>query len=615
MSGTLALASALAAMSQETLGSLVRQRRVQGASHVSDPIGLATELLRPETLTRALAPLHRGHLAQLLQISETASATACASGSPDAVVIDALTRLGLLGLQDAVPVPLPEVTAALRAGLKTAGITATSLNSISSPATARSTTPDTHTWYASALTSIGESAEVLRMLRDHPGRLNRSGSIAVATVRSLSELTSIEIDDTSLILDALNQAGLLWAEPASQRLSPHANAEAWLTLSRGERWLVLAQAMLGAMPQTLRESLDSTEADLAVAAAALPHLFPLLPAPLCKAATAFVAATDHLGITVQGTLSEPAKLLISADMAAARELLSAELPPPAPGIYVQPDLSIVIPGTLDPADESGIATLSHPEHIGVAITRRVSETSLIEALERGVSANDARELFTRLSLTGIPQPLDYLLTSIAERSGNIMVSAHQGSQGQSRIDVSRPELGDTIAVDRSVQHLQLTRSDEDAHVLYSKLRPEHVIAALNASRYPASPVSTPKPTVAAAHGSGISNITPDPLAANTDVFSTPHDTAEPLTPELEGLVKRVFLAARSEPGTGDFTRLLELAIRDRSMVQVTAEARGQTHVFTLLPVSLSNGRLRATDTSAGMERTLPVGMITAVETL
>ncbi|KTR83580.1 hypothetical protein NS354_10395, partial [Leucobacter chromiiresistens] len=83
----------------------------------------------------------------------------------------------------------------------------------------------------------------------------------------------------------------------------------------------------------------------------------------------------------------------------------------------------------------------------------------------------------------------------------------------------------------------------------------------------------------------------------------------------EALVERVFTAARSEPGTGDFTRRLELAIRDRSPVRVTAEARGEVRTFTLLPVSVSAGRLRAADQSAGVERTLPITLITAVESV
>jgi len=66
-------------------------------------------------------------------------------------------------------------------------------------------------------------------------------------------------------------------------------------------------------------------------------------------------------------------------------------------------------------------------------------------------------------------------------------------------------------------------------------------------------------------------------------------------------------------GDGGLSRRLELAIRHRRPVQVTAVAGAHEHVFTLLPLSLRGGRLRATDQQAGVERTLPVSAITAVE--
>jgi len=85
--------------------------------------------------------------------------------------------------------------------------------------------------------------------------------------------------------------------------------------------------------------------------------------------------------------------------------------------------------------------------------------------------------------------------------------------------------------------------------------------------------------------------------------------------ELQAMIERVLAASAEGSGEGDLTRRLELAIRDRSPVRVTAVAGGDEREFTLLPVSLKGGRLRATDQLAGVERTLPVSAITAVATL
>ncbi|UOQ59968.1 helicase-associated domain-containing protein [Leucobacter rhizosphaerae] len=593
MSGTLALASAIAGMDRETLSALVLQRRPQAAAGVSDPIGLASELLRADAVQRILAPLDTTRLAALLRLADADPE------SVDPALVDELTRLGLVGTDDGRPAALPEVTEAIRSGLATAGVEIDPSNLGPVPELEGDPVHDTSVWYASAVTAVGQAAEILRLVLERPGRLNRNGSIAVATIRLIAESSSVEFADASFALRALERAGLITASKASQLLLAAPGASDWLAASYGDRWVALAEAALAKMPAPVRGALDATPAHLTEAVELLPHRFPLLPAAELAAAAEFARSAEHLGLTVEGALSDPARALLDGDAAAARAVLARDLPAIASGIYVQPDLSLVVPGPLAPEDEAEIAALSRPEHVGVATTRRVTEASLADAIERGATVESARAAFTRLSLTGMPQPLDYLLTSLADRVGTIVVADHLGDEGRTRVTVSRPELGQTILVDRSLQHVQFTLSTSNRGVLYSRLRPEHVIAALTDARYPASLASARLET------------RPIP---RLDGPSGPVDSGA-LAPELATLVDRVFLAARSEPGTGDFTRLLELAIRERGTVRVTAEARGQVHVFTLLPVSLSGGRLRATDAAAGMERTLPVSTITAVETI
>ncbi|MGD9606701.1 MAG: hypothetical protein AB7V10_04370, partial [Leucobacter sp.] len=82
--------------------------------------------------------------------------------------------------------------------------------------------------------------------------------------------------------------------------------------------------------------------------------------------------------------------------------------------------------------------------------------------------------------------------------------------------------------------------------------------------------------------------------------------------ELDRLAERVHAAAQQHSTAGDLTRQLELAIRERTPVRVTAVGPDE-RTFVLLPVSLAGGRLRATDQAAGVERTLPLRAITAVE--
>lgn len=621
MSGTLALASAIAEMDRDALESLVRRRRPQAPAGVLDPIGLAAELLRPDSILRALSPLDRDALAVLLGLAEESGAGLTRDADETtAERVAALLALGLVGVEEARPVALPEVTDALRHALMTAGRRADALgdpppprsgddrpagtagssassassgHSASSAPSEPAARPNADSWVTAALTAVGQTAECLRVLSDRPARLNRSGSVAVASVRGIAESIGIDADHAAQALAAADRAGLI--APGGSSLVVSERAAKWTASDHVARWLELAATTLATIPAPLRAGMERAE-PLAAIAAGLPDRFPLLSEAESAAASRFVAAAEYLGLSAHGRLSPVAELLHAGERAAAERRLRELLPPAAPGVYVQPDLSVIVPGPLTPADETDLAALTVPEHIGVASTRRITEASIAEAFARGITPHEARAVFERVSLTGIPQPLDYLLGSLAERVGSIQVSEQHTDDARTRIVVGRSELADTLMVDRALQHLQLQRVDATA--LRSRLRADHVLAALADARY---------------HASGPRRRASAEAPAENAAPPRAQDAHDELPEALSDLVERVYLAARSEPGTSNFTRRLELAIRDRAPVRVTAEARGQQHTFLLLPVSLNGGRLRATDQAAGVERTLPVNLITAVE--
>lgn len=647
MSGTLALASAIATLDREALARLVQARKPLAFGAVADPIGLAAELLRPESITRALASLDHATLRVLATCDWQFSPT----------VNERLKSLGLVGADVShtaakhEPAALPEVEAALRAALEAAGI---GWEAFVAEADVR-TSADTHAaspadylsashaaspsqapanassqvsagraavWFTPALTTVGEVAECLRALHIDGLRLNRSGTVGVAAARELAERTTVPQAAVSLALRLLGAAGLTVA--ADHRLVPSAHAAAWLALPHQARWLSLARAQLAMIPGPLRDSiaLDTgaplASPDLGGANAQLPSRFPLLPASDLAAATQFVTDAEHLGCTAQGVLTPVALQLLAGTDVPLSEV-TALLPPAATGVYLQPDLTLLAPGPLDPVHEASLAALTRPEQIGPASMRRVTEASLAAAFDRGVSRESAHDTFARLSMTGVPQPLEYLLTSVSERIGRIVVHEHQGLEGRSRIRVAQSALAETALVDRQLQHLQLTRSPvaqgDQFVVLFSRLRPDHVVSAFNEARYHASLAGeAAEPTEPNTPGSPDLPGTTGRVELTGAAGAARQAAAQDPDPDpAEAMIERVYLAARTEPAAAAFTRRLELAIRDKTAVAVTAEARGQRRTFTLTPVALTDGRLRATDVGAGVERTLPVSMIVAVE--
>ena len=106
MAGTLALATSLASMDQQALTGLVAARRVISPANVHEPLGLAVELLRAASISRALQSAHRELLEAL---------RALAVGEPAApAILASLTALGIVGTDaENRAVALPEVTEAL----------------------------------------------------------------------------------------------------------------------------------------------------------------------------------------------------------------------------------------------------------------------------------------------------------------------------------------------------------------------------------------------------------------------------------------------------------------------------------------------------------------------
>ncbi|MFC6234604.1 hypothetical protein ACFPZL_05860, partial [Leucobacter soli] len=95
MSGTLRLAASIAAMDRDELRGLLAARPVAALRSVDNPLALALELLRPDSITAVLRGLDRTSLAVLRGEAEGDD--------------DELRRLGLRGLEDGRAVLLPEV--------------------------------------------------------------------------------------------------------------------------------------------------------------------------------------------------------------------------------------------------------------------------------------------------------------------------------------------------------------------------------------------------------------------------------------------------------------------------------------------------------------------------
>jgi hypothetical protein len=285
--------------------------------------------------------------------------------------------------------------------------------------------------------------------------------------------------------------------------------------------------------------------------------------------------------------------------------MAALFPPEVDQVYVQHDLSIIAPGPLVAAVDSRLRGFAEVEARGLASSYRVTAASLTRAFIAGETADGVRGFLDAISLTGIPQPLDYLLNDTAARFGSLRV----GSLDPGAADPGTAEFGmssyvrsdDTAilrqaAVDQSLAALGLTRDGD--HRLLARFDQALVYWTLADARYP---------VVAEDAGGAIIELRRDRRAGAGG--GSADDTAAILIARM----RAVSTTTPEEAGQAWLARQLESAVKNKAAVVVSVRLPDGTEVeYHLEPAALANGRLRARDRRADIERTLPLSSITAV---
>ena len=187
----------------------------------------------------------------------------------------------------------------------------------------------------------------------------------------------------------------------------------------------------------------------------------------------------------------------------------------------------------------------------------------------------------------MPQPVDYLIRETAERFGRLKISAlEKGS-----LLVSSDELlAKQITMDSKLKPLMLEAKPQgitsplDAQALYHALRESGYLAVCVDDK--------------------------GKVIAPSSVHKTTNEAAVFLQ-QIERLRAQDVEMADAAPSS-DMERKILLALKTKSILQVQINANGKIMDFLLEPIGIANGRLRARDRKADIERTLPVSAITSI---
>ncbi|MGO1768772.1 MAG: helicase-associated domain-containing protein [Microbacterium sp.] len=393
--------------------------------------------------------------------------------------------------------------------------------------------------------------------------------------------TDPEVADTLIATAAAS--GLVRAE--DRRWLVTDDGVDWVTAATPDRWARAVTRLREALPSGFRPADDAIGW---IDPSLWPDAHPLDPGGPALAAR-WTERFRLVGLIADDGEPPWASGLRRGDDCDPAELL-ALLPAEVDQVFLQNDLTAISPGPLAPPLDVRLRRMAVRESHAQASSYRFTEGSLSAALSSGETAETIREFLESLSLTGVPQPLSYLVDRSAARHGLVRVSQDPDS-GHTVVSSRDHHLIRTIAVDQSLRALGLV---PDGALLRTRADRRAVYWALVDERYPAVPIDDDGRQVAL-----------DRYRIASSEAREPHRYA--------GLIARLRDSESQDADAAWLERSLEAAVREKAaLVVAVAMPDGSSRELTIEASGIGGGRLRGLDRGADVERTLPVRSITAV---
>ncbi|WP_420368858.1 helicase-associated domain-containing protein [Curtobacterium sp. L1-20] len=584
MTTTADLAARLRAMPDDALEQLVLARRLPtavfsetGPLHVSDFFDLAEALRTDDAVDAAIEHLPR---ATLLALRD---------GTGDAGALAPAVALGLAdddgAVDDAVTARLaahPDIVALEPGGAEDARPAGAAPQHGDDQA-ARTVGAE------HAFETMTVLAELLRAVSEGAVRELVKGGIGTPLAKVLGERAGADAAVVPDRLTLLDRVGL--ADPDDGTWTTTPAGEAWLVASWPDRWSTLVTAWHDALDPAVRQVLALAGDDLRDLVALGRWAFPAGARWLDAVLLDVAGSAEALGLGVEGVVTSTGRALLDGDSAPA----AVDLPPTVDGVYLQHDLTVIAPGPLAPVDDDALRSVAVLEAPGLAARYRISEDSLRRAFRAGLARDEVVALLERLSATGLPQPLAYLIDQVSSRDGSIVVDLGDGGVG-TRVHGTADQL-DLVGVDAELRQLAWERSD--LTTLLTRYPPHVVHSALEDQRYPAVLTAAARPATGSA-----------PPGRRRTGARNPEQAAHALVERLRLTTER----GEAEPEQEWLGRQIDLAVRGRTPIRLTVRMPdGTERPFSIVPTSVAAGRVRGRDTAVDVERTLPLSLVVAVE--
>lgn len=629
MTNTLTLAARLRELDDASLARLIAARGV-AVSGVHDFFDLADALLERDSVQRGLSRLDRHTLAAVAAAAEAGRAATVSqiveqlavwgadpAPQPDAVA-ERLHRPAELMLVDrdaedgADTTAVYDVVREVLAAWPERGLPSGAELAASAPPTAPEGAPQdalerTDRLAAErAFAAVMAVTELIGQLTAEPALELQKGGLALPSLKRLSAALAVPLTDVPGLLSIAARAGLVTRQHRDWLATDAGHA--WCARPTGERWEALVAAWHDDLAPDIRELMrQRAHAPWGESLQSLVEwTFPAGGDGLRARVAEFLRDAELLGLTAADAPSGPGSALLEAGADAAERLMAAMLPPEVDRVYLQHDLSIVAPGPVRPDIDARLRTLADAEGRALAFTYRVSDSSVNRAIAGGETAESLLEFLSGISLTGVPQPLKYLITEAVRRFGLVRVgsipehSPHPADQrARSYVRSEDRDVLHTLRVDQSLGALALSEADEGR--LLSRFRRDEVFWALADARYP----------VAAEDADGCIV----GLRRGRTASPRRHERQHPGV-ELVTRLREAEAQAGPDAAKAWLARQLDIAVRGRvSLLVSVVMPDGRGMEFALEPTGVGGGRLRGRDRTMDVERTFPLSSISGIRPL
>jgi hypothetical protein len=585
MSELLRIASSLRRASDDDLKAVISQRMVN-SSGLLDFFDLADSLSQPKSVASTVAGLPKQQIAALVAILD--------GKTPEEISAERLRRLMLIDRnQDGVYALFESTAACLQAlALDTSGDE--DEPTLSDVPTQRDVDRDSG---IAAFETIQALTELVFDVEQRFIREVGKKNIGLPDIKRLAQHVRQTNEFAREVYELANHSDLIGLANGRWQLGPEAlNWLDWQPERRHQHlmeiWLgLLGESSAADLLESIRENQEVTTVSLR---RELRENYPYADAAVSSRISRVVSFAERIGLSHNGWLSGWAIAVLSGDLKGATGAASEYLPKPQRKLICQADLSLVAPGPLPTDVEIAVRRFADTEQIGMASTYRMSALSISHGLETGMSEDEIRGWLLELTGKDLPQPVDYVIREAAQRFGRLTIGAG--------------EL-ETKSVVKSLDSILLAQILNEAKLkpfaMYAlpdgsigcRFEPEMLYFGLREAGFSAVRVDTKGNIVSPRTPLGTSEQLSNPTTVDADI--------QRLREQEEKL--------GSEPDGDDLVRSIQLAIKNKSIIVIGVTTNtGAELEFTLEPIGFANGRLRAKDKKADIERTLPLASITRV---